>query len=320
MTGESGRPRAELMGIARGSGLVKVAHSLGGSHPARATRASAALPASVCLLALLFSAGAASARAQDVGYVVDIEGGWFIDGRQLAKGQGVAGGRVISNPSPTEFDYIVVAYKDKSVGALRCRDTGGRNSSACRQGLQTPQRLARASWASLLAAALPRFGRAPARYSVHMIRAEDGNLREAVLSGERGAVDLAPAFAEMRKGTYYARLRPKSGDGFGGPVEHEPYALKWDPSAAAPLRVGRIEPGLYELSLLERRGSEFRPTLVTAWVFVASPAEHARAAAEFAEASGTASAWAEQAGRGTVRSILRAALEQLSAPPRPAAK
>lgn len=252
---------------------------------------------------------------------MDVEGGWFIDGRQLAKGQGVAGGRAIRNPNPTEFDYIVVAYKDKSVGALRCRDTGGSNSSACRQGLQTPQRIARASWASLLLSALPRFGRAPGRYSVHMVRAGDGNLREAVLRAERGAVDLSPAFAEMKKGTYYARLRPKSGDGFAAaPTRPDPFTLKWDPAAPAPLAVSQIEPGLYELNLLERRGSAFRPTLVTAWVLVTAPAEHARASAEFAEAFGTASVWAEQAGKGTVRSILRAALEQLSAPPRPAAK
>jgi hypothetical protein len=299
--------------------LIKVANSSVVTRGARARRLSGALRAAVCLFALPLCATAAA--AQDVGYVVDIEGDWFADGRRLARGQGVGGGRLISNPQPGEYDYVVVAYKDRSVGSLRCRDAGGSRLDACRKGFRTKQLAARsASWASLLISALPSFGRSPGRYSVHMVRAGDGNLREAVLRSEGGALDLAPAFAEMRKGTYYARLRPRSGDGFGEPLVREPYALRWDPAARTPLTVSPVAPGLYELGLLERRGSEFRPTLVNAWVLVAAPAEHARASAEFADAVNTTSAWAEEIGRGAVRSVLRAALEQLSASPRPAAK
>jgi len=175
----------------------------------------------------------------------------------------------------------------------------------------------------MLGAAMGYFRREPGRYSVHLVRASDGNLSEAVLLSTPGGVDFSPVLSGMKKKTYHAHLYLRAG-GVRQEVKltREPFTLKWDPEmpgavlASAP----NLKPGLYELVLQERKGSEFKPTLVTAWVVVASPERYQQFSALFQQAVNSTTAWSKEIGEDTVRSYLRAYLESFSSPPAAATK
>ena len=99
-------------------------------------------------------------------------------------------------------------------------------------------------------------GGEPDRYSIH--RKRDEELPDAVVQIKNGQLDLGPVFEKKGKGRYYLRLRPipRKGKPAGGKWTG-PLTLDWDPAKSQALAVAEIQPGLYELALLDREGDDY---------------------------------------------------------------
>lgn len=272
----------------------------------------------ICLFASLLALHAFPARSQEgrvVGHVLDLEGQWYLDGRPgqaLARGGELPPGGVIRIPSPSQFAFIVVRYNDNQIITKRCR-----NSGECAQPILLPRAIPHeASYFEIFTEKFMKVFRSnPVSPSVNAGRSPDGILREAVVQLRDGQVDLAPVFTEMKAGTYYLRLERKAGDDQTANSEStKPIAVTWSPARSSTLALP-LQPGLYEMVLMEKRGAGFRPTLATAWFLAGDVEQYANAVGQFCEATRLTATWQGKVSEGTVRDYLRSFLMQLSTQP-----
>lgn len=297
-----------------------------GSEPGRKSGSLAAIAAArsrpVCLyvlLAVLCSAVPAGAQ-EHVGHVLDVEGVWYLDGRSrqtLSRFDEVPAGGVIRIQSPSRYDYIKIAYSNGEILNKRCRNQG-----ECDQPILLPRTAQRraSAWNIIMEAAMGLFRRNPGKYSVHMVRSDRGKLWEAVVQTKNGQVDLAPVFNGMNKGTYHVRFERRSPDGKPADAgSGEPVTVNWDPAVPSPILISKLQPGLYEMVLLERRDAEYKPTPESAWFLVSDHEQYAQTASSFREAIRLTATWREETDEATVRSFLRAFLDHLALQPARAA-
>jgi hypothetical protein len=270
----------------------------------------------ICLCVSVFAFHAFPVRAQEgkvVGHVLDLEGQWYLDGRPgqaLARGGELPPGGVIRIPSPSQFAFIVVRYSDNQIITKRCR-----NSGECAQPILLPRAVAHdASYFEIFTEKFMKVFRSnPVSPSVNAGRSPDGVLREAVVQIKDGQVDLAPVFTEMKGGTYYVRLEKKAGDDqTPSSATIKPIEVTWSPAKSSTL-VLPLQPGLYEMVLMEKRGAGFRPTLASAWFLAGDVEQYANAVGQFCEATRLTTTWQGKVNEGTVRDYLRSFLMQLNA-------
>jgi hypothetical protein len=261
-----------------------------------------------------------SQEGRVVGYVLDVEGQWYLDGRPgqaLARGAELPPSGVIRIPSPSQFAFIVVRYSDNQITTKRCR-----NSGECVQPILLPRAVPhQASYFDIFTEKFMKAFRSdPVAPSVNAGRSPDGVLREAVVQLRDGQVDLAPVFAEMKGGTYYLRLERKAGDDqTANSGSTKPIEVMWNPANSSTLALP-LQPGLYEMVLMEKRGTGFRPTLATAWFLVGDVEQYANAVGQFCEATRLTATWQGKVSEGTMRDYLRSFLMQLSTQPTKATK
>lgn len=254
-----------------------------------------------------------AAAQAEVGVVLDVYGGWYIDDsgrRPLRKGDGVPAGGVLRIEAPAGADSIRILLSNGKTLVRRCV-----NADECSRPTFLPRALPRetSTFEAIVEAGLRWFRRDAGRYSVHQVRSLTGSLREAVLEARGGRVDFAPALAEMAKGTYQLCL---DADMTPDPLLERgecqrQLSVVWDKTSASNASPAPINPGLYQLIVLERRHSGVRRTMNSAWVLVVGPSQYARAAASFGDARQLAGSWGEEFDEGTARGFLRAYLEYL---------
>jgi len=273
----------------------------------------------ICLCVLLAAFCASSpVKAQEgrvVGHVLDVEGEWYLDGQPgqtLSRGRELPASGIIRIPTPSRFAYIIVRYADNQIINRRC------NRGECEQPILLPRAIRRQTSLRyfIIEKMMGVFRRNPAGPSVSAGRSADGALREAVVQIKDGQVDLAPVFSEMNEGTYYVRVERKTPDGKtadGGSTK--PIEVKWNSATATTTPAAKLQPGLYELVLLEKRGAEFRPTITTAWFLAGNLEQYAQTVAPFCEATRLTATWQGDVSEGTARSFLRAFLIHLASPP-----
>jgi hypothetical protein len=113
--------------------------------------------------------------------------------------------------------------------------------------------------------------------------------REAVVAKVQGAVDLAPALANVRAGRYSVELRPWTKDGLAVGTTLE---VTWRRPAATVLSGVTPAPGLYQMALADRAGT----ILGGALVLLASDADFAAANQAFDHVRALADKWEDTAG------------------------
>lgn len=251
-----------------------------------------------------------------VGHVLDVEGEWYLDGRSgqaLSKGEELPSGGVIRISSPSRFAFIIIRYSDNQIISRRCRNQG-----ECEQPILLPRAIQRATsfWDSITEKAMRVMRRDPVSSSVNAGRSANGVLREAVVQLKDGQVDLAPVFTEMIEGTYPVRVERRTSAGQaaeGGSTK--PIEVRWDSATATTTPAAKLQPGLYEVVLLEKRGAEYKPTLTTAWFLASGLDQYAQSVGPFCEATRLAATWRDDVNEGTVRTFLRAFLIHLASQP-----
>lgn len=278
--------------------------------------ASQSLPFGLCVLCVAFCFShtiKAQERSGAVGHVLDIEGDWLLDGRanqSLGKGEELPGGGVIRIHSPSSYAFIIVRYADNQIVKRYCRNRG-----ECDQPILLPRVVQQQSsfLGSIVARGMAMFRRDPVSPSVNAGRSADGTLREAVLQIKDGQIDLSNVFSEMKNGDYDVLVARRMPDGKaleGGTTKQ--MQVKWDSGKATTAAAINLQAGLYELTLLEKRGGELKPTLTTAWFLASNPEQYAQTAAQFDEAARLTATWKKDVSEATARSFLRAFLIDLA--------
>lgn len=273
------------------------------------------------LLAAFCSSSSVKAQGRVVGHVLDFEGAWYLDGRPgqaLSNGVELPASGVIRITSPARFDFIVIRYADNRIIKRRCRNRG-----ECEQPILLPRAVHHQASVQdfMIEKAMAVIRSNPVSSSVNAGRSADGALREAVVQIKDGGVDLAPVFAEMNDGTYYLRFTRKAPDGKtsdGGSMN--PIEVRWVSATAAATPAMKLQPGLYEVVLLEKRDADYKPTLATAWFLAGKLDQYAHTVAPFGEARRLTGTWGDDVSEGTVRLFLRAFLIHLASQPAQTAK
>lgn len=156
-------------------------------------------------------------------------------------------------------------------------------------------------------------GRSSITPAMNAGRSPHGKLREAVVPIRGQEVDLAPVFAEMDAGTYYVRVEMRTADGKPIGRSTKPVGVKRGAAMSSPIPVSNLEPGLYELILLEGRGNEYLPTGLTAWFLAIDIDQYKQSANLFREAKRLTSTWRKEVDEGMTRGYLKALLIHLAA-------
>jgi len=244
----------------------------------------------------------------DAGYVLEIEGSWYVDRNPreyLAIGQRVVAGDVIKIVGPKENDHIVVLGTGKEIIAQRyCA------RESCLRRLLVPfpssdSGVLDAIWKTAIRLIAGR----PVRYSIHGQKGASNNLEEAVSLFDKGSLDLSSVFRNMPKGVYYLKLLdlgPGSTNAVIGPQRFD-----WDPQTSSPLSTSELSPGVYEVTLLLRKGRRYEPTL-SVWTLVSNKSQFDRLSDSFRDAVRVTRKWQTSTTDETRRAVLRAYLESLA--------
>ena len=261
------------------------------------------------LLVCLCLSAPVKAQERTIGHVLDIEGDWFLNSQKksLSKNDELPASGVIRIPSPSRFAFIVIRYSaNNQIVSKRCRNPG-----ECDQPILLPRAVERQVTIReyLFDQAMRILRLNLITPSVHSGRSDDGVLREAVVPINNGQVDLASVFAEMNDGSYYVHLQraPK-----GKPAKNgSDLMLRWEAGKATTIPDANLQPGLYEIVLLEKSGGEYKPTLTKALFLATNPDRYDHTMSPFLEATKLAATWKDNVSEGTVTDFLRAILFHL---------
>ncbi len=264
----------------------------------------------LCFLLIIALSPASVSAQQQIGYVAHREGTWLLNGgAPLADGSALTAGSVVSIQSPTENDYIVIVKLNGDPLARRfCR-----NSDECSHPIKLPRAVAPepSTLHVFVSSLMNLMVGEPDRYA--STKQRGGDLADGVVQLKDGALDLSPLFESKGKGTYYLRLRaiPRTGKPTGGKWS-APLTLDWKGSQPATVSVSGLQPGLYEIALLDRDGDDYLPAGASAWVLASKPEEYAKMAAAFQEAVALTRKWGADVPPEGVRGFLRAQLDHLA--------
>lgn len=266
----------------------------------------------LCLTFLAAWLPRSAGAQQQVGFILDIsDGKWSINQSpsiKLKKGQSLPAEGRIRVQSPSDDDFITITdLKGEVIINRRCRERG-----QCDGEIRLPASPERpgalsASWDAVMNLIRGE----PDRYSVHRVR--EGELADALVELKGEQIDLRDVFRKYEKGTYHFRVRSLARDSTpAGRIRTGPLAFDWTPSQPSAVTVSGLQPGLYELTLLEREGNAFSPTAITAWILVEPPATFRQSAEAFSAAKQVADKWAGTVNPEVSRGFLRARLDELA--------
>jgi hypothetical protein len=250
---------------------------------------------------------------QQVGYVLDARGVWFVKGntsQKLFKGSALPAGGEIRTTAPLERgSYIIIADRNGNIIESRyCSNPG-----ECGRAIRLPKSGSKETplTSRVVGAVMALVSAEPGKYASFISRGSA--LEEAVVKLSDEQVDLAPVFKNMPVGRYLLRLEQvssKDRQRVATPVK--PVEFDWDPNKPSSLPVIGLMPGLYKVMLLEKEGDKYEPTDTDAWVFISGPGEYEQAAASFQNALTVTKQWGTKVRPDTIREFLRASLEHIA--------
>ena len=91
-----------------------------------------------------------------------------------------------------------------------------------------------------------------------------------------------------------------------------PITFEWNDSKPAVLTVPGITPGLYELTLLEQAGEDYRATNTPCWILITTRPNYANVSREFLKMTALTEKWNNAVSPETKESFLRASLDYLA--------
>ena len=265
----------------------------------------------------LASAGAlllaASTRAQEkVGLVLEVKGFWSLDSSPASRLGGAAalpaGGVIrLRAASGVGASYIVVGNTSGDV--IERREC---NSPENCQPVVLPKAAGGSSrgFHSWLWEISYRLRGKPDVYKAATSRGAGGEMQEALVLMSAGKVDLSPPFAKMSAGKYLLRMKPLEDE---NQAALGPFEFEWNPAGPqSPIEMKGVGNGLYHLSILDAVDGQPLGGGMDAWVLICGPESYPKLSSDFSEVSERTAAWGSKVSKATVRSFLRAYLDELA--------
>lgn len=235
------------------------------------------------------------AAQSSVGYVVEIEGSWILNGsKTLSQGEKLPAGGSIRHQSSSRNDRLTIANMRGNVLESASRNCANENCSAV---IILPRRAPSNSWLSAL---MELIRTAPPRDDLNQSRS--GELSDDVVELTDDKIDLSSVM--RTPGDKYLRWRPISQNKSGIADWTQP--IKMDKTAI----VSGFQPGLYEINLVRSNGSNFEP-VASAWILVAAPADYENARASLQKVRDLIKTWGDKIKPKTKRLFLQVSLESL---------
>lgn len=261
-------------------------------------------------LALAGPALHASAETPILGYVLEIEGTWFLKSNEritrLSKWDDVPAGQELRVSTPGEFDRIMIIDRNgKLLLERRCSLLG-----QCDKPVALPQFARELPLPSILDDAVKLLKKDPGIPSRHISRGSDA-FDDAVVMLDKGQIDLSPVFRNTANKEYLLRVHPiRKGQrmGAGHVLEH----IRIHSSSSWRAEAKNLQPGLYSLEIRERNGSEAEALTDPVWILVLGSEGFSRAASSFEQAKTLVRQWGAEVNEDTAQTVLRAHLISLS--------
>ncbi|MCY7346450.1 MAG: hypothetical protein LH614_09565 [Pyrinomonadaceae bacterium] len=252
-------------------------------------------------LSLAIGFGATSIFAQkDVGYVLDIEGNWVLNGSNaLSQGEKLPAAGSIRPNSSSRYNRIVIA--DLRGEVLISRNCAVDN---CSRAFSLPRQPPPSSMLNTaFDAVMELIWGSPNRYSTH--RSRGGELSDGVLKLSGDKVDFSSVLKIETE--QYLRWKAISQNKDDSPTWSPPIKLAKAPTVSA----SDFKPGLYAFELMRRMGGNYETTS-SAWILIADEANYEKNRASFQEAKELAEKWGEKVKPETAKIYLQAKLDDLA--------
>lgn len=289
-------------------------------RPGTSSRGARIALAVLSTLVLIVPLSLTAQEREHIGYVLDVEGDWFLAGRPqrpLTRAERVPAGGKIYIRNPSQYDRIYIASRSNDILDCRnCKEPDARCASPCNSRMELPKSgKAGASAFDVAFDTFIGFWWRKQRNPGGGVR--DGELQEAVVRSSGEVIDLAPVFrtAPAQKEKFCARLRPVPRqdepwrNDWLGPVQVE--GAGWDtPTVSIP----GISPGLYEVELRHDVRGECKDVEGSSWVLVTKPEEYERVLSSFRQAVEVTKKWGDgpRPGPEVKRSFLQTYLDYLA--------
>ena len=244
---------------------------------------------------------------EPVGYVLDIDGDWYLTKNSLLKkGSALPSEGLINAGSPDDVNnYIVIADRNGRIFERRnCRDP-----RACERPIRLPKLMQNSPSlaARIVDAVMGLWVSDPARYRTFGVRGEAASLREAVVLMADGFVNLSRPFGTIKEGEYLIRFVDPSDQR----VVLMPVRVRVAPGVQPSIAAGTLVPGLYEIQLLDKYSSEPQAVGTEAWILVSRPSDYERYVSSFDQAVKVTKGWSN-VDKTTISGFLRTYLAHLA--------
>lgn len=271
------------------------------------------LRALIITVAMFLTATSGDAQ-QQVGYVLDATGNWFLAGKpskNISKGSTLPAGGEIYTTSPREkSSYITIVDRNGNfIEKKQCSNPG-----ECDRRIRLPKSVAQetALTSRIAGAAMALLSRELPKYESFISRSAE--LQEAVVKLSDGEVELSPVFKNIQRGRYLLRFEQISRkDAQRAATPLTPFPFDWDPNNPSSLVTSGLTPGLYKLALFEEQGRQYEPTGTEGWVLISEPGKYEMATSSFQNAVAVTKQWSTKVKQNVIREFLRASLEYIAA-------
>ncbi len=254
-------------------------------------------------------------QEQPVGFVLEIEGDWVANEKQLQLGAQVTAGTMVRLRSAEKDSpaHITVILLDKQEFSRTCSD-----AKECLP-IAIPARLASESSLrdKIVEAVMLLFSRKPERYVPALSRTQgtEAIAKDGIIELQQGSIGIGPPLLYLRgtAGSIILRfvpLRFEDDTYVGSESEGVIINLGLKNFSFAPSR--RLVAGLYRVSVLDSTQPGLLPTGVEFWVLVVPSAEYKEAFSTFSNAETITEGWGLGVGSTAQRSFMRAVIYDLS--------
>lgn len=247
--------------------------------------------------------------AQDVAYVLEVQGRWHVRQRpaeDLRKGSALQPKDTITPRQGFEpLDSIVVmGLGEQTLARRECKT---RRDCGPPIQISDPSTAADPLVTRIVRAVMSQWERDARKFTVYSGRGAADLLAEGVVRISDGRADLARILA-LSAGTYTLTWQPVQESA----SEARPRAVPITGPPGETTVPLDLPPGLYEVLVFEEGSSPEDGALSEAWVLIAEPDSYPRLSQDFDAAVAATRPWAPKVHKETLRSFLRAYLFELA--------
>jgi len=273
----------------------------------------------IALLLVVALSKTIPAREKPIGFVLEMQGEWLVNDRQIAHaGESLPPGAIVALSPKVNFRSgdkwkLTIILLNNTSRSCACH-----SFQSCKQcqPIQLPVSLTTSSPLEerIHQAVMRLLSLDPDRYVPTISRETGGlpqKLRDGVLLLNKGQIAIADWFRNLEPGSYALTFVYIGRDG----ESRHPVVLTLDSNAGTPSAIPAqdLRPGLYQVRVFPARSTVRQAISQDAWVLLSSADQFEKNSVAYRDDVELTRHW-ENVSAGAVQAFLRACLDQLAAP------